>query len=281
MRIAIQGGIGSFHHEAADRFAPGAAEPVVCRTFRAVCEAVRTGAAARGLMAVENSLAGGIVANFALLGEYPLHVHEELYLRVEQHLLALPGQRLADIRTVRSHPVALLQCSRFLAAHPHLECVESWDTAESAADIRLGGLRGAAAIAGPLAAELHGLATLATGIQDHTDNFTRFLVLAATAPEAAAPADKASVQFRLPHRPGTLAGALAALRRGGVNLTFIQSIPIAENPYEYVFHVDLEWERPGALDAAMAALSGRAAAVRLVGAYRRGCRPVAARAVTS
>jgi len=281
MRIAIQGGIGSFHHEAADRFASGAAEPVVRRTFRAVCEAVRTGVAARGLMAVENSLAGGIVANFALLGEYPLHVHEELYLRVEQHLLALPGQRLADIRTVYSHPVALLQCSRFLAAHPRLESIESWDTAACAADIRREGLRGAGAIAGPLAAELYGLATLAAGIQDHPDNFTRFLVLAATAPEAAAPADKASVQFRLPHRPGTLAGALAALRRGGVNLTFIQSIPIAENPYEYVFHVDLEWERPGALDAAMAALSGRAAAVRLVGAYRRGCRPATARAVTS
>ncbi|HOT01595.1 MAG TPA: prephenate dehydratase domain-containing protein [Acidobacteriota bacterium] len=281
MRIAIQGGIGSFHHEAADRFAPGAAEPMVCRTFRAVCEAVHTGAAARGLMAVENSLAGGIVANFALLGEYPLHVHEELYLRVEQHLLALPGQRLADIRTVHSHPVALLQCSRFLAAHPHLECVERWDTAASAADIRRGSLCGTAAIAGPLAAELHGLAALATGIQDHADNYTRFLVLAAAPPAGDPPPDKASVQFRLPHRPGTLAAALAALRRAGVNLTFIQSLPIAENPYEYVFHVDIEWERPGALDPAMAALSGRAAAVRLVGAYHRGCRPAAARAVTS
>jgi prephenate dehydratase len=274
MRIAIQGGRGSFHHQAALQYRRGeTVEPVVCRTFRHLCERVLDGTAERGLMAVENSLAGGILANLLLLNEYPLHLHEEIYLRVDQHLLALPGEDLGDLRTVYSHPMALLQCSRFLSAHAQLACIESWDTADSAREIRARGQRRTAAIAGRLAANLCGLAIVAADIQDHPDNFTRFVVLGAAPPAGNLEPDKASLNFRLDHRPGTLAQALDVFRRHELNLTLIQSLPVPENPGTYSFHIDVEWDRPTAFQATMAELAGCTRSLKLMGTYVRGRRP--------
>ena len=271
MDIAIQGGQASFHHMAAlEHVGCDSVELLACKTFRQVCEHVTEGRAQLAVMAVENSLAGGLLPNYSLLMEYPLQIIAEVWLHIGQNLMTLPGQSMEDIKIVRSHPVALLQCNRFLRQYPNLVLEETWDTAESARELAEQQTPGVAVVAGGLAARTYGMDVLARNIENDPKNYTRFLILAKNRPALLTGRGKASINFKLGHRPGTLAETLNIFHRHALNLTQIQSLPVQGRPQEYAFHVDVAFLDPAALHAALGQLNHLAHDLKLLGIYKKG-----------
>lgn len=275
MKVGIQGVKASFHDVAARKFFAGREfTPVECQSFKALAQSLRDGASDLCMMAIENSIAGSILPNYTLLETYGFKIVGEVYLRIEMSLMALPGQKLEDLRFVRSHPMALLQCEDFLAAHPWLKALEGADTAESARDIQREQAFGHAAIASRLAAEAYGLELIREGIETNKQNYTRFLVIVRSAdyvPDTRA--NKASIRFEVADRPGCLARVLNDLSELTVNMTKIQSVPILGRPYEYSFHVDLEWADAARYQEAMKRI--RRDVINLIhfGEYIRSERP--------
>jgi prephenate dehydratase len=269
--IAIQGGPASFHDVVAQQyFAPTEIQSLPCMTFQRVFASVKNGEADFGVLAIENSLAGSILGNYSLLHDYPVSIIGEAYLPIEQNLLALPGQTVKDIRVVRSHPMALLQCTNFLEEHPHLQALEAADTAESAREIRENNLTGVAAVASRAAAARYGLDILEECIQNYKDNYTRFLVISRQAAKDLSAANKASVNFRLHHRAGELAKILDVFRDLNINLSLIQSIPIMSKPSEFTILLDLEWDNYDDFKAAMANVEPMTVEIKILGIYKRG-----------
>ncbi|MGH9596838.1 MAG: prephenate dehydratase, partial [Edaphobacter sp.] len=184
---------------------------------------------------------------------------------------AMPGVKLNDVRRVMSHPVALSQCRRYLAAHPEFEVVPFYDTAGSVKHVMEAGLRDAAGIAPELAATVYGAEVLVGGVEDHAENFTRFHLLRredASAGASVADADKMSLAFAIEHRPGTLVAALQRLADAGVNLTKIESRPVPGSPWEYVFYVDVRFDGAAKAEAALVALREHCQMVKVLGQYR-------------
>lgn len=231
IRIALQGFAGSFHQLAARHCFGPQHTPVPCCTFEEVVGHVVSGTVERGLLAVENTIAGSLLQNHVLLRQAPVRITGEVYLRIRQHLLALPGQTLPDLREVHSHPVALRQCAGFLSQHPHWQLVETDDTGRSAQHIRDQGLLGIAAVAGQEAARQFGLEVLAEDIHSVEHNYTRFLVLERAAEAAPAPRpNKASLCFHLAETPAGVAGVLACVAAHQLQLTMLQATPLPEQP---------------------------------------------------
>ncbi len=175
-RVAIQGFSGSFHEQAARMFYMEndgeIPEIVECATFEGLYDSVASGEADAAVMAIENTVSGGLLPNFELLRKYDLKIKGEVFLRIEQNLMALPGQKIEDIKEVRSHYMAINQTRPFFKQYPHIRLVESEDTAKSAADIAEGNLEGVGAVASSLAAGLYGLEILAPGIETYKQNYT-------------------------------------------------------------------------------------------------------------
>ncbi|UYZ62387.1 prephenate dehydratase [Hymenobacter weizhouensis] len=269
--IAIQGFNGSFHQLAAHRYFGPHVPTVPCATFGEVVRQVAAGGASAAVMAIENSIAGSILPNYTLLRKSGLRVVGEVYLRIRQHLLALPGQQVADIREVHSHPMALLQCADFLEQHPHWRLVETEDTALSAQRIGQQRLAGVAAVAGERAAALFGLDMLAPDIQTEQHNYTRFLVVARpeNSQEVAQP-NKASLYFHTAHAQGSLARVLACIAEQGINLSKLQSCPMPGSTWHYYFHADLEFDQPEQLSAALHALAPVTEGLEVLGVYQKG-----------
>ncbi|CAN5895646.1 prephenate dehydratase [soil metagenome] len=271
LKIAIQGGPASFHDVVARQYFEQQRTGIIpCMTFQQVCAELREGRADYAVMAIENTLAGSILGNYTLLQQNPLHIIGERYLRIEQNLMALPGQTLADIKTVRSHPMALLQCSKFLVAHPGMQALEASDTAESAREIQEQQLKGVAAVASRLAAERYQLTILEERIEDFKDNYTRFLILAREPKPNESDTNKASVILRLHHRVGELGRVLEVFKRHYINMSLIQSIPNPIQQAEFSILVDLEYDFIEAFREAMAEVGEIAINVNLLGNYRRG-----------
>jgi prephenate dehydratase len=194
-------------------------------------------------MAIENSIAGSIIPNYALVCEKKLHIIGEHYLNIHHNLMALPGQQLEEIREVHSHPMALLQCREYLKRQPHIRMVEDVDTAETAQRIRSKELSGVAAIAPRMAAELYGLEILEEDIQTIKNNATRFIVVKRTNKELPKEViDKASMRFITDHKRGSLATVLNVMSDCNLNLTKIQSLPVIETPWKYSFFVDVTFD---------------------------------------
>ncbi|QDA60112.1 prephenate dehydratase [Hymenobacter jejuensis] len=269
--IAIQGFEGSFHQIAAQHYFGPALTLAPCATFTEVVRQVTCGEAHRGVMAIENSIAGSILPNYNLLQQNELQISGEVYLTIGQHLMALPGQSLADIREVHSHPMALLQCADFLSQYPHLRLVETEDTALSAKRIRDNQLAGVAAVAGRLAADLFEMDILAADIQSAKENYTRFLVV--ERPEdAQSPAspNKASLYFHTVNTPGSLVKVLSCIADHNINLSKLQSIPHPGRIWEYFILADLEFDRPEQFQAALHAVEQVAEGLRVLGVYQKG-----------
>ncbi len=242
-----------------------------CGRSAEVVAEVLSGSVAGAVLPIENSLHGSVAEHYDLLLTNPLRIDGEGLLRVEHHLIAAPGVRLEEVRTVLSHPVALSQCRRFLAAFPQARAASFDDTAGSVRHVVEQNLRNAAGIAPRLAAEIYGGQVLAANVEDHAENFTRFHLLRRAdqaAPAASVPNDKLSVAFALDHRPGTLAGALHALASVGADLTKIESRPVPGKPWEYIFFLDLRFDGEAMADAVLQALRRECGMVKELGRYR-------------
>lgn len=242
--VAIQGERGSFSDAAARKLLGASVGILPCTTFDDMFAAVQSGRVAAAVVPIENSLAGSVLRSYELLGASHLEIIGETLLRISMNLIAMPGTAIGGIRKVMSHPVALAQCQRFLAEHDEFEAVATHDTAGSVKLVMDAGDRSVAAIAGVEAAETYSAEVLARDIQDHTENFTRFLLV--TTPDAAAQrrsetngAMKTTVLFNTPNKAGALFRALAAFALRDINLTKLESRPIAGKPWEYVFYADI------------------------------------------
>ena len=269
--VSIQGFQGSFHEVAARRYFGAQPALLPCATFGAVVAHVVNGTAQAGLMAMENSLAGSILPNYLLLERHAVRVTGEVYLPIHQHLLALPGTTLAEVRAVHSHPMALRQCGEFLDRYPHWQLVETDDTGHSAQLLAEQCPPGVAVVAGAQAAEQFGLQVLARAIHDDPHNYTRFLVLERAETAVADPlANKASLYFCAPHAPGSLAAVLARVASNGLNLSKLQSCPRPGQPWHYGFHADVEFEELAQLEALLLDLNLVTEELRVLGAYCRG-----------
>ncbi len=272
-RVAIQGVQGAFHEVAARYFFEGEdLEIVPSLTFEELVARLEQGEGVdTALMAIENTLAGSLMANYRLLDQGTVCVVGELHLRIAQNLMALPGQHISEIRQVYSHPIAIAQCRDFFKPYPHIHLIETEDTALSARMIRENQMQGAAAIAGVLAAELYQLEILAHGIETNKKNYTRFLVLEKKEDAREIPdADKVSMSFSVNHEVGGLYKILAVLAAYQVNLTKIQSAPIIGKPWEYLFFVDFVTEGKVGWKKAIEALQPLVNGLKIHGAYRQG-----------
>lgn len=244
-RVAIQGGHGAYHDIAAHSYFQEELEIVPCLTFKDIFLEADKDDKLLGVMAIENTIVGGLLQNHDLLKLNNMKVVGEQKLRISHTLSALPGQKLSDIREVISHPMALMQCAEFLDTLPNLKVVEHEDTALAAKDIFEQNLMGVAAVCSNRAAEIYNLEILAEGIETNKRNFTRFLILAhddmVSKARKSAIIDKASLVFVLPHKEGSLSQVLSILSYYDINLTRIQSLPIVGRAWEYQFYIDLSF----------------------------------------
>ena len=267
-RIAIQGEPGSFSHEAALKLAP-AAEIVPCALSAEVFAALSSGAVDAAVIPIENSLAGSVAEHFDLLLTHDVTVERETLLRIRHNFIAIAGAAIGEIDRVFSHPVALAQCRRFLAAHPRMEAFAAYDTAGSVKQLVELRDRRAAAIASEAAARYYGANILEAGIEDNPENYTRFfLVLRAGDAQADPDANKLSLAFSLENRPGSLVAALSALAAQGTNLTKIESRPVQGKPWEYIFYVDCQIGEGGQASRVLDALRPHCGMVKELGRYR-------------
>lgn len=241
-RVAIQGIRASFHEEAAFKFFGENIETIECNSFKETFQKLANNDADFVVMAIENSIAGSLLPNYTLLREYNFPVIGEVYLPIQLHLMALPGVKFEDIKTVTSHPIAIRQCNDFLDEYPNLRVVESSDTAACAKKIKEENLTDTVAIANSLAAKLYGLNILERRIESNKKNYTRFLILKKDKTDDGKKINKASICFQVGNHVGALSKVLNIFAELNVNLTKIQSMPVLGKRNEYYFYVDMEWK---------------------------------------
>ena len=277
MKIAMQGVRGAFHEIAIREYFKEQQYAVVeCTTFNELFDALQDGRANYAMMAIENSLVGSILPNYTLLRESGLRILGEVYLRIEQHLLGVPGLSIDKIKKIYSHPMAIQQCNEFLTPlrRKGVVMVDAEDTALSARRISEEGLKKHAAIASRLAAKLYHLDILAESIETNKNNFTRFLILSSEenyqSHKAGQQINKSSLYFLLPHEQGKLSEVLSVLTFYKINLTKIQSLPIAERKWEYLFYVDLEFDDYKKYRQALEAIRPLLSDMNILGEYQKG-----------
>lgn len=268
MRIAIQGELGSFSHEAALQADPEATL-LPCALSAEVFAKLTAGDADAAVIPIENTLAGSVVEHYDLLLAHPVAIESEWLVRIRHNLIALPGTELSAIRRAYSHPVALAQCRRFFAEHPAIAAMPFYDTAGSVKQLTELGDGEIAGIASAQAARHYGGEILAAGIEDNAQNFTRFFLIRRRAEVQAHPhPDKVSLAFTVENRPGSLVDALRVFSGLGTNLTRLESRPVPGRPWEYVFYADYQLESPRVADEALEALPRHCSMVRELGRYR-------------
>jgi prephenate dehydratase len=267
LKIGIQCVPGSFHHQVAlINFGPEA-EILAFNTFEPVAKSVSFGETDFGVMAIENSIAGAILPNYDLIDRYELSIRDEFYLPIGHQFMALPGQKIEDIREVRSHPMALLQCKTFLAQNSHIQQFDDVDTASVAKRISEEKLSQTAAIASEIAAEIYGLEILAKDIQTVKDNFTRFIILQKENGISETIPNKASFKVTIRNQQGGLAKLLTMIAEKGLDLSKIQSIPVIEKPWEYAFFIDAEFSDYEQFKEAMRLIEQDFGGVKIFGEY--------------
>jgi len=272
-KIVIQGGYGAFHEIAANYYFEGDQIEILPRnTFKDVMKSLKKNNADFGIMAIENSLAGSILPNYNLLQDSMMKIIGEIYLRIRQNLVALPGQQIKDIIEVYSHPMAILQCQVFFDKYSHIRVIESMDTALSAKEIRDNELHGIGAIASTLAAEKYGLEIVAAGIETNKMNYTRFLIIGENNHKKIEPGsiNKASIHFAISHKIGSLSKILSILSFYNINLSKIQSMPIIGRDWEYQFYVDVEFNDYKLYKQSMDAIKPFTSHLGLLGEYEKG-----------
>jgi prephenate dehydratase len=268
-KIAIQGIKGSFHHQVAQDYFYQNIEVDECMSFEELVASLLSGKSDQAVMAIENSIAGPIIPNYALIDKNNLHIIGEHYLDIHQNLMALKGQKIEDIQEVHSHPMALLQCMEFLKKYPNIKLVEDKDTAETARRIHEKQLTGIAAIASKTASEMYDLEILAPEIQTINNNMTRFVIIKKEKEYAEEnEISRASIKFELDHKRGSLAAVLNVMSDCKLNLTKIQSLPKIETPWKYSFFVDVTFEKYEDFAKAKSLLQIMAEYFKVLGEYK-------------
>ncbi|WP_069658975.1 prephenate dehydratase [Arcticibacter eurypsychrophilus] len=266
-RVAIQGIKASFHEEAAFKFFGEDIDTIECSSFKKTCEVLKNKEADFVVMAIENSIAGSLLPNYTLLRDYHLCIIGEVYLSIQLHLMALPGVKFEQIKNVESHPIAIRQCIDFIDEYPHLNIVESSDTAACAKRIRDEQLTDTVAIANQLAAKLYGLEIIERRIESNKKNFTRFLILSEHIGWDIPSPNKASLSFETNDEVGSLAKVLNIFAEHNVNLSKIQSMPVLGKRNEYNFYVDIEWKDTAAYKEALSKILRYTINFTLLGEY--------------
>ena len=265
MKVAIQGELGSFSHEAAGRVLPRATI-VPCSRSAEVFDQVELGKVQAAVVPIENSLAGSVAEHFDLLLARDVFIHGEMHLRIRHNLIAMPGVKLGEIRRVFSHPVALDQCRNFFRSHPGIQSMPFYDTAGSVRHVIAEHLTDAAGIAAKRAAAEYGGKVLLSGIEDDQQNYTRFLLITRSK-KIGKGANKTSIAFALKNVPGVLFKALSVFALRDVSLSKIESRPMRGRPWEYVFFVDILRGDDEAARNALRHLGEIAEFVKVLGIY--------------
>ena len=269
IRVAYQGEVGAYSESALLQYFGENTESMACEDFAGVFAATFSGEADFGFVPVENSTAGSVHQNYDLMNQYDLHIIGEIYFHVHHCLIGLPGTQLADIKTAISHPQALAQCAGFLREH-HIKEQAGIDTAGSVRVIKEKGDPSIAAIASERACIVHGMELLGAEIEDFKHNTTRFVALSKQPAEiqADAPALKATYIFTLPHYPGSLSKVLSGIAEREFNLTKIESRPLMNQPWEYIFCIDVTGEKSqGEYQSLKEFLASKTNSAKLVGIY--------------
>ncbi|MDW8851524.1 prephenate dehydratase [Flavobacterium sp. MMLR14_040] len=268
-KIAIQGIKGSFHHQVVKEYFSENVAIDECLSFEELIDSLLSGKSDQAVMAIENSIAGPIIPNYALIDKNNLHIIGEHYLSIHQNLMTLKGQKIEDIKEVHSHPMALLQCMDFLKQYPNIKLVEDKDTAETARRIQEKQLTGIAAIGSKVASEMYDLEIIAPEIQTIKNNMTRFVIIKkqnSFLPENEI--NRASIKFELDHKRGSLAAVLNVMSDCKLNLTKIQSLPKIETPWKYSFFVDVTFESYEDYAKAKSLLNIMAEYFKVLGEYK-------------
>lgn len=270
-KVAIQGIKGSNHYIVAKEYFGSNTVIQECLSFDKLVDCVINQDCDFGIMALENTIAGSIIPNYALIDYNELEITGEFYLNIHHHLMALPNQKIEDLEEVCSHPMALLQCKEFFKKYPNVKLVEDVDTAEIAKRIAENKLEKLAAIAPKIAADIFNLEVLADDIQTMTDNATRFVIIQKKKNTINKETiDKASLKFELDHKRGSLATVLNVMSDCKLNLTKIQSLPKIETPWKYAFFVDVTFDAYEDFDKAKAIIKIMAEEFKILGEYKNG-----------
>ena len=270
LTVAFQGELGAYSELAAREFFHANVEVAPKPAFEGVFAAVASGRCQRGIIPIENSLAGSIHQNYDLLLSRRLHIVGEIKLRIVHTLIVNPGVRLGDLRKIYSHPQALAQCDRFIRGLRRVRPVPVYDTAGAVKMIKEENIRDGAAIASAQAAADYGLKVLRSGIEDDHRNYTRFLILSRKKGPRT-PHAKTSVAFAARNVAGALFRGLSAFALRDINLLKIESRPIQGRPWEYFFYLDFEGHAADPPCArALDHLREIAASLRILGSYEKG-----------
>ena len=270
IKVAIQGKKGSFHHIVAQRYFGNQLSLVTCETFDTSVKELLRNSADLAVMAIENSIAGSIIPNYALIDRNDLKIVGEYGLSINHNLMVLPGQIIDDIKEVHSHPMALLQCKNFFQKHPSIVLVESEDTAEEAFRISKDQIKGIGAIASQEASDIYNLDILAHSIQSIKNNITRFVIIQKKGSLVSEDKiNKASLKFTLDHQRGSLAAVLNVMSDCQLNLTKIQSLPVIETPGKYAFFVDVTFEDFSNYTKAKKLIAIMASKFKILGEYNQ------------
>ena len=276
MKVAIQGELGSFSHEAAQRMLPRCAV-VPCARSAEVFDRVEHGSVAAAVIPIENTLAGTVAEHADLLVAREVFIQAEFHLRIVHNVIAAPGVKLSGLRQVLSHPVALDQCRDFFRRHPQIEPVPFYDTAGSVKHVMGNHLKDAGGIAGLQAAREYAGKILQAGIEDDKRNFTRFFLIRKSSGKGRATrrlraggrgANKTSIAFKVKNLPGALFKSLSVFALRDISLSKIESRPMRGRPWEYVFYVDFLRGDDEPARNALRHLGEVAEFVKVLGIYR-------------
>lgn len=272
MKVAIQGIRGSFHHIVAEQYFGKNIDLIECLSFSEMPELLQEKKAEVVIMAIENTIAGAILPNYALIDDQGLSICGEYHLPIQHNLMVLNGQKIEDINEVYSHPMALLQCHKFFKDYPHIKLIEDKDTAFVAKRIHDEQLKGVGAIASELAAETYDLSILAHSIQTVKENATRFFILTNAENKNAVSANKASIKFITSDDTGSLAEILSILAKHNLNLSKIQSMPVIETPWKYAFFADFIFNSYADYFNAMNEIKDKVEMLKVLGEYNKSKR---------
>lgn len=265
--IAIQGSVSSFHDLAAKKYFGEEVTVMECGSFKEVCDKIANNKVDYGIIAIENKVAGSILLNYQLIENYDLHIIGETYLPIELQLLGKKGSRLENIKEVVSHPMALGQSQIFLAEHESLLVTEYKDTSTCAKLVKDDPSGKLAVIGGPTLAKSYGLDVLIENVCDVKQNYTRFYILSKGSDYVADP-NKASVTMQIKNEAGSLSQALDVIKKYGLNLSKIQSLPIPNESNVYPFHFDFEFDDKSVFEKCLIDLEKVVAGIKVLGVYK-------------